>query len=265
MSGLNPSSLFTPEDVLQIHYDSQNPARRDLVRLGLHLRNKLQRTLSPEAMQALDLLEEWSAAGASSDLTSPGSELATEINTFFRFVYTDLAALYGGGESGLSYFLKTVTARLQQDPDADISALEQDYVDRVLADAWRSAQAKYGRSPDDWNNRARRQVTQRNLGYFVSLDGFPSLDPQQDLQLPALTTVDGGTIRSQAAQSYTQWVPLHAPDSARTLLPIGPSERPERLSRTSNMQAWEQSQLHPAPLSREAVEELSAAHVVLHE
>jgi acyl-homoserine lactone acylase PvdQ len=106
-------------------------------------------------------------------------------------------------------------------------------------------------------------VTQRALGYFVSLDGFPSLDPNQDLRYPALATVDGGTIRSQAAQSYTQWVPLNAPDTALSLLPIGPSERPESRYRTSNLAAWEKGELHPAPLSRDAVEQLADVHVDL--
>ena len=30
---------FSPADVLDVHYDSINPARREMVRLGLHLRD----------------------------------------------------------------------------------------------------------------------------------------------------------------------------------------------------------------------------------
>ena len=262
---LESQSTFSPEEVLRIHYDSQNPARRDLVRLGLHLRNQLDRSLSEEASQALEILEPWFRQGASSDLTQPGAELATEINTFFRFVYTDLAFIYGGGESGLSYFLKTLAARIDEDPDAEISPLEQDYIDRVLADAWLSCQNKYGPVPSQWNVRARQAVTEREMEYFVSLDGFPSLDSQQDLPFPSLTTVDGGTIRSQAAQSYTQWVPLHAPDTAMSLLPIGPSERPESVYRTSNLEAWQKGELHPAPLSREAIDPLAQVRVILQQ
>ena len=58
----------------------------------------------------------------------------------------------------------------------------------------------------------------------------------------------------QTAQSYTQWVPLHDPDLAMSILPIGQSERPGHASRTSTLALWSESRLHPAPLSRAAVE-----------
>ncbi len=88
------------------------------------------------------------------------------------------------------------------------------------------------------------------LAYFESLDGFASVDPTKDLPFPALTVTDGGTIASQASQSYTQWVPMHDPDQAMSLLPIGQSERPGSSSRTSTMDLWGEGRLHAAPLSR---------------
>ena len=99
-------------------------------------------------------------------------------------------------------------------------------------------------------------MRQRRLGYFESLDGFPALDPAQALHAPALLRIDGGTIGCQTAQSYTQWVPMHDPDQAQSILPIGQSERPENLSRTSTLALWGDSGLHPAPLSRAKVETL---------
>lgn len=262
---LEAKSSFSPQEVLDIHYDSQNPARREIVRLGLHLRENLGRPLSPEAACALEGLAPWNAQGASSDLSCEGAALATEINTFFRLVTTELALVYGGGESGLCYFLKTATRRLRENPRAELSAAERDFVDRALADAWRQAQAKYGREPASWNSIARQQVTQRELGYYVSLDGFPSLDPAGDLKCPALTNVDGGTIKSQAAQSYTQWVPMHDPDAARTLLPIGESEGPESPYRTCNAELWRKGELHAAPLSRQAIAATAQSRVTLRE
>ncbi|MBI3948680.1 MAG: penicillin acylase family protein [Armatimonadetes bacterium] len=83
--------------------------------------------------------------------------------------------------------------------------------------------------------------------------------------MPALTNVDGGTIRSQAAQSYTQFVPMHDPDQAMSLLPIGQSERPDRPKRTSTLTLWEEGKLHPAPLSRAAVERIATGRVTLTE
>jgi acyl-homoserine lactone acylase PvdQ len=165
--------------------------------------------------------------------------------------------VYGGGEGGLAYFLKSVNTRLQKDPRAELSTVEQAYVDRVLADAWRAAQAKYGAATSTWNRQARQRVTQRPLGYFESLDGFPTLDRERDLKFPGLTVVDGGTIRCQTAQSYTQWVPLHQPDDALSLLPIGQSERPGSQYHACNRLDWERGSLHPAPISREALETIA--------
>jgi penicillin amidase len=256
---LEQRESFAPEDVLAIHFDAVNPARRDIVRLGLHLRDVLRREVSEDAHRALAHLEPWYRAGASTSLTEPGAELAMELNTFFRFVSTDLAQIYGGGEGGLAYFLKTATARLDQNPQAELSQLEQDFVDQSLAAAWQSARENYGRDPAAWNTRAQEAVRQRRLGYYETLDGFPALNRAEALPFPELSRIDGGTIGCQTAQSYTQWVPLHDPDLAQSILPIGQSERPDQASRTSTLELWRESRLHPAPLSRDKVEALSVS------
>ena len=260
---LEMKAKLSLRDVLDIHYDSVNPTRRDIVRIGLHLRDVLNRELSEGAISALEQLRPWYAAGASSDLTAAGAELACEIPTFFRIMTTDLARIYGGGQSGLCYFLKTVDARLRQDAKADITPLEQAFIDDSLAAAWTSAVQRYGRDPRQWLAIARRQVTQRRLGYFETLDGFGPLDAEKSLPMPALTCVDGGTIRSQAAQSYTQFVPLHDVDAALSILPIGTSEIPDSPSRTSTMRLWAAGQLHAAPLSHEKVEALAVSKRML--
>jgi acyl-homoserine lactone acylase PvdQ len=256
---LQAQERFTPEAVRAIHFDAVNPARRDIVRIGLHLRDVLKRELSADARAALVYLEPWHRAGANASLSEPGAELAVELNTFFRFLVTDLALVYGGGESGLAYFLKTAVARLEGNAQADVSALEQDFIDRALAGAWQSARQKYGPDPAAWNVRAREAVQRQRLGYYESLDGFPALDAAQALTLPALTRTDGGTIGCQTAQSYTQWVPMHDPDQAQSILPIGQSEWPDCPARTSTLALWGESRLHPAPLSREKVEMLIGA------
>jgi penicillin amidase len=247
---------FTPEDVLDIHFDSVNPARREIVRLGLHMRDVLKRELSDDAQMSLDVLAPWYRAGASSDLTNKGAELATELSIFFRMMSTELAFAYGGGETGLTYFLKSAAARIDKDAKADFSEREVTFIDQSLATAWRSAQQKYGHEPATWNAKARRAVTQQRLGYYESVDGFPALDHSMVIAMPALNVVDGGTITSRAAQSYTQWVPMHDPDSAQTILPIGQSERPDNPTRMSTMKLWEEGKLHAAPLSRAKVEAL---------
>jgi penicillin G amidase len=94
------------------------------------------------------------------------------------------------------------------------------------------------------------------LGYHESLHGFPALDPALAIPLPGLVRIDGGTIGCQTAQSYTQWVPMHDPDQALSILPIGQSERPDHPARTSTLTLWGEGKLHPAPLSKAAVQAL---------
>ena len=247
---------FTPEEVLDVHFDMVNPARREIVRLALHLRGQSPESFSDDADKALDVLDDWLDSGASMSLESPGSALALELNTFFRFVSTELAFQYGGGESGLAYFLKTAGARIFSTPGEKLKPRERAFLDASLASAWRACQTKFGADPEKWQQRAREEVERLRLGYYESLDQFPALDQDQALSLPPLVNIDGGTIACQTAQSYTQWVPMHDPDLARTILPIGQSERDDDKSRTSAWLLWSRGALHSSPLSREKVEEL---------
>lgn len=260
---LQQRDQFTPGQVKAIHFETTNPARRDIVALGLHLREHSPNALSPEATKALVMLEPWHAAGASSSLKKEGSAVALELNTFFRFVSTPLAYQYGGGESGLAYFLKSATARLADDPDAELSKYEQQFIDDSLASAWETCTERYGDDSSTWQRQARDAVSRQQLGFYESLDGFPALDRGEALSMPPLVVTDGGTIACQTAQSYTQWVPMHDPDLAESILPPGESERPAAASRTSTLELWRDRKLHPAPLSRPAVESLGVAREVL--
>ncbi len=260
---LSAKERFSPADVLDVHYDTVNPARREIVRLGLRLRDTQPEALSASALRALAALEKWLTAGASSDLTVESADLATRLSTFFRFVVTPLAREYGGGESGLARFLKSTSSRLSQDPKARFNQDECEFIDRVLSDAWNAGSAG-GRGERNPGARATRPGAQSPpLGWFDSLDGFGSLDPAQDLAPSGITCLDGQTIHCQSAQSYTQWVPMNAPDSAQTICPIGHSDRPDSRYRTSTLKLWTSAKLHPAPLSREAVERITAERTQL--
>jgi penicillin amidase len=254
---LEAVNRFDPEAVLDVHYDTVNPARREIVRLGRHLREN--GGLSEGATSALEVLEPWLDAGASSDLRQSGAAVATRIGTFFRFVNTPLAARYGGGESGLARFLKDASRRLNESAAPAFTDDERRFIDEVLA----------GALQDDTGGAAARGrrsgvvMSRRTLGWFDTLDGFGSLGQEQDLVSPALGCVDGQTIHSQAAQSYTQWVPLHNPDAAQSICPIGHSDRPDSPYRTSTMTLWGEARLHPAPLSRMAVERITRTRLRL--
>ena len=254
---------FKPSDVLDIHYDSVNPARREIVRFGYHLRDVQKHKLSPDAARALKHLEPWCKAGSKSDLTIPGAETAASLNTFFRFVATPLAGRYGGGESGLARFLTHLGRRITKDPTAVLDKTEIEFIDNALAAAWQASQRKYRGETVRWSELARKEVSRRHMGWFESLDGFASVDRAGDLTYPPLTCVDGGTIRSQAGQSYTQYVPLGDVDAAMSILPPGHSDRAEDPLQTSTMKLWRKGRLHPAPLSRKAVGAIAASTVML--
>ena len=48
-----------------------------------------------------------------------------------------------------------------------------------------------------------------------------------------------------------------------SILPIGQSEQPESPYRLSNYELWSQGKLHPAPLSRKAVDKLAVTKTLL--
>jgi len=251
---LTSKESLTPADVLRVHYDSVNAAKKGILAAGYHLRDVMRSPLPGNALKTLDYLRNWYKAGAKSEQAIPGTDLADFINLMFRAGNTELAVEYGGGESGLCRFLKSVEARLRENPQAPLSELESEYIGRVLAAAWETAVNRYGDDPAEWPTKARRQLRERKIGYMESLDGIGSLDPKYDLAFPELACVDGGTILSQAAQSYTQWVPMHDADAARSLLPIGNSEHPDSPFRLCTYDFWAKGELHPAPLTRPAVE-----------
>ena len=255
---LRKMERFSPADVLDIHYDSVNPARRDIVRIGLQLRKTQPEVLSEPSLKTLAALEPWLTEGASSDLKAKNAELATRLSTFFRFVVTPLTRVYGGGESGLARFLKDATLKISKDPNVKFDDEECRFIDRVLSEAWNAGGAG-ARA-----RNARVQGAERPpLGWFDSLDAYGSLDPLQDVDTPGITCLDGQTIHCQSVQSYTQWVPLHDVDSAQTICPIGHSDRPDSRYRTSTIDLWAEAKLHLAPLSREAVERITAERTTL--
>jgi penicillin amidase len=259
---ITATERFTPEEVLQIHYDTVNPSHRDIVQLGYHLRDQQQAALSESTRRALDFLEPWREQGCRMDNRLHGTALVGNLNTMFRVMNTELAMEYGGGQTGLCRFMQSATRRIGR-AGGTLTEQEARYIDDLLADAWGKTVQQFGTDPGQWLTRHREALGRQKLPYFQSLDGYGSLDPQHDLNTPALTCTDGNTILSQRAQSYTQFVPVHDPDRALTILPIGSSEIPGRPFYANLMEDWAQGKLHPAPLSRGAVEKIAGKPVIL--
>jgi penicillin amidase len=260
---LETEDQLTPDDVLAIQYDTVNVWKREIVRLGCKILQTDPDRLSPAARRAARHLQNWYDDRARSDLSVPGTELVNEMNVIFRGGVSELVRRYGGGVSGLAAFAKSVRQRDAADDTAPVPDEECEFVDQALAQAWKRAEAKYGPDPGSWHGLARELHCRQTLGYMESLDGFPALDSRFDVPLPLLRTVDGGTILSQRAQAYTQFVRLDDPDRSLTLLPIGNSDNPRSPYRTSTYSDWSQGRLHPGPLSRQAVVELAVSQQTL--
>lgn len=247
--------IFRPEDVLDIHYDTVSPIKRDLIRLGYHLRDVLEFPLEDETLKVLEYLEHWRANGCKSEMAIKGTEIVNLMPMAFRQNFI-AATIYGGGLSGLCNMLQTINARIEKDPNAPLTGPETEYVNLILRAARRYGKANYGDDPTKWHERARAKLLETKLPYFSTLDGFGSLDQEKDLTLPDLSCIEGGTIFSQRSQSYTQYVPLHDVDKSLALLPIGQSEHPDSPYRLSGYDLWSQGKLRAAPLSREKVERI---------
>ena len=247
--------IFRPEDVLDIHYDTVAPIKRDLVRLGYHLRDVQKFALEEETLMVLEYLEDWRAAGFKSEMAVKGTEIMNLMPMAFRQNFV-AATIYGGGISGLCNMLQTLNTRIEKEPNAILNAPEAEYVNLILRAAWRYGKSNYGDDPAKWHEAGKAKLLETKLPYFSTLDGFGSLDQEKDLTFPALSCIEGGTIFSQRAQSYTQYVPLNDADESQALLPVGQSEQPESPYRLSGFDLWSRGKLRPAPLSREKVEKL---------
>jgi acyl-homoserine lactone acylase PvdQ len=158
---------------------------------------------------------------------------------------------------------QTIDARLAADPQAALTEEEADYVNLIVRAAWRYGKASFGDDPNQWHERGQEALVPTKMPYMSTLDGFESLDPEKDLTFPALSCIDGGTILSQKAQSYTQFVRLDDVDKSMSILPIGQSEQPDSPWRLSNYDLWGRGELHPAPLSRQAVDRLVESRTTL--
>ena len=135
------------------------------------------------------------------------------------------------------------------------------FIDATFSAAWQGGSGQRAVNARQQTRPAAQRP--QMLGWFDSLDGFGSLNPEADLASAPITVLDGQTIHCQSSQSYTQYVPLHDADSAQTICPIGHSDRPGSPYRTSTMKLWGEAKLHPAPLSRSGVNKIKANTLTL--
>ncbi len=283
-----PQSVVDPARVEALHGDGGWPLARDLVQLGLHLRDDQPLVdgqafvFQPDALSTLTMLETWAdtagdGAGAV-DLDSDGllsaalpgaSALARWVGVVpFRsqaiggLVDATIISAHGAGESGFAFFLRERIEGIRATPAIPLNLAEATWIDTALAEGWRLANTRMG-PPAGWANWFQTVHLVANVPGWVDLEGFPSLDSSASSVRGPVTVAFGETILSQFQQSYTQVVEPAAPDATRSLLAGGAFENPASDLRQpvydDQFGAWLQSPqaLKASPLSRSAVETLA--------
>jgi penicillin amidase len=245
---------YSPEEVRAVHFDDVNQAILTIFQLGDRLMAR-GTPLSRESVDLLNLLRDWVQKGGHCRTDEPYFAGAYHVQRQFRLAQAGaLHEIYGGGENGLCFFLKTLSQRLQSNPAASVDAAEIAYLDESLKSGWRTAVAQYGTSPGAWRTPFSQSVGRLPIPYGVNLENYPSLDASLDFISGVLSDPEGGTIWSQKGNSYTQWVDLSGPDRSLALLPVGIAENPGSPYYRVEQALWERGELRPAPLSRGAVE-----------
>jgi hypothetical protein len=248
----------TPAEILaEVQYDCANVASRDLVVVLRHIQTIGDgRALSTETENALDALVEWSDNGGQMRTGYDGVFLANKISTKFREAQTgaEINAEYGGGENGLNLFLKTHLAAIAADPDYVVDANSRAYLDTTLSDAWEAALDEQP-DTDRWTaTYDGSDVVNKTLNWFGNI---PDLGADYNsgvvYDAPTIQCGDGQTIWSQAAETYTHFVPLNEPDGALSVLGPGNTEGATDDWWTAQGELWANGDLKPAPLTVEAI------------
>jgi hypothetical protein len=185
-----------------------------------------------------------------------GVFLARQISTKFREAQTgvEINVEYGGGENGLNLFIKTHLAAIAADSDYLVDANSTAYLDTILSDAWEAAIDEQPET-DLWTSTYDSSETvNKTLKWFGNISDLGTdYNSGVVYEAPALQCADGQTIWSQAAETYTQFVPLNEPDRALSVLGPGNTEGATDEWWTAQGELWASGELKPAPLSLEAI------------
>jgi penicillin amidase len=242
---------------MAVHFDDVNQAILTVFQDGYYLQGKGVQ-LSQESLNFLSLMRDWYSRGGHCSTEEPYFAGAYHIQRQFRLAQAGpLHDVYGGGESGLCYFLKTLAGRLRMNPGASLDPAEIAYIDNSLKTGWRTAVGQYGTDPTLWQSSFNQSIGRLAVPYGVNLEGFPSLDPTLDFISEVLKDPEGGTIWSQKGNSYTQWVDLSDVDRSLAVLPVGITENPAGVFFRAEQKLWERGELRSAPLSRGTLERMA--------
>lgn len=234
------------DEVQALRLDTVNTGRRDLVQLGLYLRDvQSSWKLSAEAESALVELEPWWLAGARMDGSHPAAALAWMLDSTFHVgdASSFLRETYGGGENGLTLFLKLNLQKAAA--NAPLGPEEAAYVDQTLAAAWLAASA-IGPSTS-WPSWYQSQVLTFEVDNWKTLEDLvPPSGSASPLVVGPAPCNDHGALSTTSDQAYTQVTEPGSGAMARSLLPPGASEHAGAHDQ-DQVAGWKSGLTKPAP------------------
>lgn len=243
---------FTAQEIEAFHRDTINPARRDIVRLGIYLRNIALIPFSGDADKSLRELEDWAAAGSLHTAAHRGVLLAELLDIKFRSQDLPVVtSVYGGSNAGLHNFLKEKIDEINTNGSTEVEQELILWLDQRLSDAWQLANTLAG-PPSEWLSFYAAEVQTLTPQAWTTLDGLPPLaDPA--ISVGPLTCVDSGTLLSQSGQAYTQVVRVGLEDGASSVLAFEQSENVP-LGNGSQQGIFEALDFKPSPMSKAGIE-----------
>jgi penicillin amidase len=252
---VSPDAKMSPADVLAVHGD----AGSDVVRILRDALASLEAAglidSSPagtKARNTLAALAQWKNVLTYADPVTPlAGFLAGESASKFRnLTYPELACEWGGGQPGLSHFLKDID---NGEHDVTTHPASQKFLIEMAAAAW-DEMGKPG-APNTWPTTTPTFQVKYQSNFFCHEDGSTSPCPLDDAQSlgVALDVQYVGTILSQAGNSYSQLVDFSALESSRAVMPPGASEDPSSQWFDNQVELWKDGALAPAPTSLESI------------
>ena len=254
-------AVAAPFEVFGIRHDAVQPSRRDLVELGLFLRDRQAGvTLSSAALNALNELAPWWSAGAVMDDAFAGATVAWFLDMGFREpeAAPELHDRYGRSTNGLNLFLATKIADVRAQPPVPLTPEEAAYVDATLAGAW--TEARLVGAPTTWRAWFRANVLTFTVPAWGSLEGLPSPTPGVGLLVGPVRCADPQTLLSLPQQAHTLLAEPGTGDTARSLTPPGQSEHGGGEA-ANQIRLWETESVKPSPFSPPGVSATGGATV----
>jgi penicillin amidase len=259
--------VITADEARDFLLDRTVPAYRDIMRAALQHRDWAGGVgFSSTARAAVDTLERWYQGGAVMAPDQPGYALAHWFSWKFRPANAgNLTHVYGEGEAGLAAFARHLRLTLDADPAYVLTEDEVEYCNWLLEDAWNSAQEELGSDPSQWKRNFRSHPTANQAAeYFDTLyERYGSLYTAYDQVYGPVNAPNAMTIWSDRGMAHGCFVDYQDVDDAESITPFGGSEHRDSPHFNDQVGLWRAGQLHPAPITRAAVDAVAESHTVI--